>query len=406
MDDHDYSPTVLQMIVEAAARLHSFADAAYALHQAGIRISSRHVHRIALEIGRELIGQRDRDVLLRRRRPLPVAVPANPEVVAVEVDGGHLRTRASACGPGVHDKQNKETKIACLVTLLSQPSETDPQPLPPESLLMPRRVQRLVQRMHGKPGNMSQEEDEQEDTATEGGAEPGPRSGQAEPPRKRMRTCVASMGDSRSFGPMVAAEAQRRGFYHAQRRAYLADGAAYNWTIHRGYFGDFEPIVDFLHVLCYVYSAAWAVGTDEQKRWSGYTGWMRACWQGRVRGVIEEMRSWRGLLAEQSGGEELEEKKRRELLEEALTYLENNEGRMDYPRYRKAGLPCTSSLVESLVGQFNARVKSPEKFWNRGEGVEAILQLRAAFLSEDDRFARFFAQRPGYPYRGRRPTHE
>lgn len=265
------------MIVEAAARLHSFADAAYALHQAGIRISSRHVHRVALEIGRELIGQRDRDVLLRRRRQLPVAVPANPEVVAVEVDGGHLRTRASACGPGVHHKKNKETKIACLVTLRSQPSEADPQPLPPESFLMPRRVQRLVRRMHGNPGDMSQEEEGQEDTATGTSEESDASSGRAETPQKRVRTCVASMTDSRSFGPMVAAEAQRRGFYQAQRRAYLADGAAYNWAIHRGYFSNFEPVVDFLHALCYVYCAAWAVGADEQKRWSGYAGWMRAC---------------------------------------------------------------------------------------------------------------------------------
>jgi hypothetical protein len=30
---------------------------------------------------------------------------------------------------------------------------------------------------------------------------------------------------------------------------------------------------------------------------------------------------------------------------------------MDYPRYRRQGLPVTSSWVESLVGEFNARVK-------------------------------------------------
>jgi hypothetical protein len=33
------------------------------------------------------------------------------------------------------------------------------------------------------------------------------------------------------------------------------------------------------------------------------------------------------------------------------------------------------------------------------EGAEPILQLRAAILSEDDRLPRFFAQRPGNPYR-------
>ncbi len=33
-----------------------------------------------------------------------------------------------------------------------------------------------------------------------------------------------------------------------------------------------------------------------------------------------------------------------------------------------------------------------------------MLQLRAAVLSEDDRLARHFAQRPGNPYRRRYPA--
>jgi hypothetical protein len=74
---------------------------------------------------------------------------------------------------------------------------------------------------------------------------------------------------------------------------------------------------------------------------------------------------------------------------------------MAYPRYRQEGLPITSSLVESLVGEFNARVKSRQKYWNRVEGAEGILQLRAAVLSEDGRLERYFAERPGSPYRRR-----
>ena len=54
------------------------------------------------------------------------------------------------------------------------------------------------------------------------------------------------------------------------------------------------------------------------------------------------------------------------------------------------------------MGEFNARVKGPEKFWNRPAGAEAILQVRAAVLSEDDRLAHHFAQRPGSPYRRRK----
>ena len=91
----------------------------------------------------------------------------------------------------------------------------------------------------------------------------------------------------------------------------------------------------------------------------------------------------------------------RRVLAEALTYLRNNASRMDYPRYRRAGLPTTSSLVESLVGEFNARVKGKQKFWNRPAGAEAILHVRAALLSDDDRLDRYFAERPGRPYRRR-----
>jgi hypothetical protein len=148
--------------------------------------------------------------------------------------------------------------------------------------------------------------------------------------------------------------------------------------------------------------AAWAVGGSEEQRWSLYLDWLRACWQGRVATVIEQLAIWQGHLGEPPPGEERKETDPRRLVAEALTYLGNNRGRMAYPRYRQEGLPVTSSLVESLVGEFNARVKGREKFWNRPQGAEAILQVRAALLSEDDRLARYFAQRPGSPYRRRK----
>src|SRR6185295_12241715 len=121
---------------------------------------------------------------------------------------------------------------------------------------------------------------------------------------------------------------------------------------------------------------------------------------------IEQLGIWHGRLGEPPEGEKEGENDPRRLVAEALTYLGNNRPRMDYPRYRKEGLPVTSSLVESLVGQFNARLKSKQKYWDRleGQGGEAMLQLRAAVLSEDDRLARHFAQRPGNPYQRRYPA--
>ena len=198
---------------------------------------------------------------------------------------------------------------------------------------------------------------------------------------------------------MVAAEAQRRAFYEAPRAAFVADGLKYNWTIWRGYFRDFEPITDFLHVVCYVYLAAYAVGGEEAGRWARYLRWLRACWQGQGGDVLDELAAAAEHLGPLAEGEAVEDRNPRRVLREALVYLSNNRARMDYPRYRRAGLPVTSSLVESLVGEFNARVKGPQKSWNRPAGAEPILQVRAAVLSEDDRLARYFAQRPGNPYR-------
>jgi hypothetical protein len=71
---------------------------------------------------------------------------------------------------------------------------------------------------------------------------------------------------------------------------------------------------------------------------------------------------------------------------------------MNYPEYRRQGLPVTSSLVESLIKEFNLRVKGTEKFWNRPEHVESILQVRAALLSDDDRLSKHLRRRPGSPY--------
>jgi hypothetical protein len=239
----------LQQIAEAAARLHSATDASFALHLAGVEISSRHVQRLAAELGDELAQQRDQKVAQQRRRTLPVRVVVVPEVVAVEVDGGQLRTRAPGWGPGVHQPQNKEEKLACLVSLTSTVAAQDPQPEPPPSLQEPRRVQRLVQQMQGMSADKPQEEAVPEDAAT---PEPMPtRPEKRSPtPQRCGRTCVASMVDSHTFGPMVAAEAHERAFYQAPRRAFLGDGAGYNWWIQRAYFPDFEPIADFLHVLC------------------------------------------------------------------------------------------------------------------------------------------------------------
>ena len=62
----------------------------------------------------------------------------------------------------------------------------------------------------------------------------------------------------------------------------------------------------------------------------------------------------------------------------------------------------TTAWMESLVKEMNYRVKGTEMFWNDPEGAEAILQVRAAALCDDERLTEHLRTRPGCPFT-RRP---
>jgi hypothetical protein len=201
---------------------------------------------------------------------------------------------------------------------------------------------------------------------------------------------------SRTFGAYVPGHA-------ATSRAFLGDGGLWIWTIHRIFFPTFEPIVDFVHVLTYVYLAAKALGGGTNAIWQRYLRWAEACWQGRVAEVLDELR--RALEGMTQPVESREEKPTDPyyVISKTIGYFENNQSRMDYSRYRRAGLPVTSGRVESLIKQFNRRVKGTEKAWIP-EHAEMILQLRAAQLSEDDRLSKHMRNRPISPFRAYKTT--
>ena len=115
-------------------------------------------------------------------------------------------------------------------------------------------------------------------------------------PETLFRTCLSSLTSSEAFGPMMAAEADARGFFTARKQAFLGDGLNYNWSIQRRWFPTFVAIVDFVHAVEYVYTAAKAIHRDAAQRWRQYLAWVNACWQGRVGEVIAELQQWQSQL--------------------------------------------------------------------------------------------------------------
>lgn len=122
-------------------------------------------------------------------------------------------------------------------------------------------------------------------------------------------------------------------------------------------------------------------------------------WQGRVADFLTELRAWQ-MTHPAPVDEQLPDHDPRATVQRTVTYLENNQARMNYPQYRRAGLPVSSAMIESLIKEINYRVKGTEKFWNRPSGAEHILQVRAAALGDDDRLSQWILNRPGsYFYR-------
>jgi hypothetical protein len=210
-------------------------------------------------------------------------------------------------------------------------------------------------------------------------------------PMIKSRDVVASLADSTSFGKHLAAHAWSLGFAAAELKAFVADGSPTNWGIWERHFKhlEFVPILDFLHALTYVFSAAMA-GRSREEGGPIYRRWITWVWQGEVTRVIAEVDARLAELGPVPA--EASDTDPRRIVADTLTYLKNQQSRMNYPLYRRMGLPITSSHIESTVKQISRRVKGSEKFWTAAGG-EALLQLRADQLCKTAPLDTYWSQR-------------
>jgi hypothetical protein len=373
--------------VRQAAKAPSFKEASEDLRElASLSISPSHLQRLSERIGREWATARDADVSAFRAGELPAARMQPARVATVMVDGGRYQAREPDAGPGVSGPAWHEVKVACCQTLAATAHAADPQPEPPAKFLDPVQAARLAAEIKSRGHAATRR------TSTDEPPRKRRRSKKRRESRKRVRTVVASTADSETFGWQVAAEVQRRGLDHAKVKGYICDGQKYNWAIFAMHFvaWGFIPILDFLHLLGYLYGAAQAgFGKRTAEAWEAYERWLRWAWSGRVDELLAELRATSQKLGMPPPGAPDEDP--RGVVAEALGYVENNRGRMDYLRYRRLGLPVSSAAVESTIKQINRRIKGTEKFWLEG-GAEAVLQLRAAHLSEDGRADEYWSR--------------
>jgi len=388
-DSRQSTPGLKRKLVFLNAESRSLKRAAITAERVlEIKVSTNTIERICLDVGADLEAASEADW-----KGVIDGEAIVPQVAIVSCDGGRIRTRKTDCGPGVHlsGKGWNETKNAIFVSATSEASEVDPEPSPPACFFDPTHVAKLTETAKNK--EIAGRDDNQPDQKAKASAKKRTLAHPKHKPQKIHRTILASMKNSTEFGKQMAKEAKRRRFDESLRKAFVGDGLSCNWTIHETHFSDYVPILDFVHAVSYVYQATLICFGKCDKGWTSYKHWMTQVWQGHVDEVLAELLEHQKRIG--LPPTDVEDGDDREQLRQTIGYLKNNRERMQYAKYRQQGLPTTSAWMESAVKEINYRVKGTEMFWNNPEGAEAILQIRAASLSDDDRLARVLTNRPG-----------
>lgn len=373
-------------MVYAGTKSCSFVQATAALQAlAECSVSRERVQRWTKRVGQDRSAQFDAAASTYRALPLPAQrrspTGQTPSVACVQMDGGRLQVRERQSESTRQAGQGywRESLVGCLLSMTSEEHSTDPCPTIPKTFVDPARMADLGREIKGFCRGGEEEAAPPEDA-------PADRPGR---PQVLVRSVIATCEGVETFGPLLNAAAYYRGFHAARRKAFVGDGSATNWGVHRQHFSHYTPILDFTHAICYVYAAAMA-GRSAAEGWNAYRPWAQWLWQGDVERLIQAVQ----LRSDQLGpaDETDSETCPRRVVAEGLRYLKNQRSRMQYAEYRRQGLPITSSHIESTIKQVHRRVKGTEKFWD--QGAKPLLQLVADHLSETTDLARFWQQRP------------
>jgi hypothetical protein len=213
----------------------------------------------------------------------------------------------------------------------------------------------------------------------------------ARPPVLLAPSYVASRASADQFGPLLLAEAVRRGALavvdwtqpadtdprlrrvgpaeaHLRAVVVLGDGAQWIWGLAAEQFGpERTEIVDYWHAVEHVWSAGRALFGDEPDQHGAWAeAWSIDLLEHGVEPLLAELRSIQPASPEAA-----------ELLRIERGYFNTNAARMDYPTFHTRGLPIGSGAVESAAKHVvQVRMKRSGMRWSDAGG-QALLALCA-----------------------------
>lgn len=175
------------------------------------------------------------------------------------------------------------------------------------------------------------------------------------------------------FVPFVWSLACRCGLEKAKRVVLLGDGAEWIWRHIGGLLKEAVWIVDWYHACEHVWTCGRVLhgeNTDETRAWAKEIEGL--LWEGQVRAILERLRAARTRTRA---------KTKRAALQALITYIENQDARLAYDKFRAAGLDIGSGMVESACKHLVAlRMKRSGMRWSKA-GSQNVLSIRAAWLN-------------------------
>lgn len=188
---------------------------------------------------------------------------------------------------------------------------------------------------------------------------------------------VADWLSAQCFAEPLWQEAVVRGAPTATAIAVVADGAAWIWDLATTILPRPVQILDRYHVCEHLWQAGRVVAGDGTPETAALVErWQKDLFHGHCEVLEAELRELGGAVRDPD-----------EVLRKTANYLQTHQARLRYPRFRAAGWPIGSGIVEGgckhVIG---LRFKRKSARW-KAPGMRAILNLRLDILNDrwDDR---------------------